>query len=153
MATLLTPASKRKLPHIPNLHRFVYSVPSVLAGSSSPRYLLPVDHNAGILRQIRFFWVNSTTLSLFLGTSDTDFRGTLDEIYRSENTSGFCPPASSLSLIFENSDALVNPGLGSQKQPNLYLEIDNANLGDPTGIISLELIIQAASSRGYENGA
>lgn len=144
MATLLPPDSVRLLPHLANLHRFLFTVPSVLAESSSPRYALQVDHGTGILKQVRAVWPNATTVSLYLGAKDDNYRDTLNEVYRAENVTRMCNSCGILEVIFENTDTYTASTAGN---PFLYVEVDNLGGSLTTGMISLEIIILAASSK------
>ena len=139
MATLLPPDRTKALQHLPNLYRFVYTVPSVLANNSSPRYELPITTKAGMWFQLRISYADMSVMSqAYFFASATAARHSIEMIAHTPEIEG-CFGQSNLGIIFENTD---DPQVAS-----IYMELDNLSLLDPTGEITVEVIVQSAGSQ------
>lgn len=139
MATPLTPSLQKILPNAPGIQRFVYEIPSVLNGTTSPRYELNVQSPQGKIEQIRIAYPTETTTQVFIFSADAATRLTIEEILRTPEFDCYFPQAN-LGVWFENTDPAPAEET-SFGTPNLYIEIDN-NGASATGVITVELIIQ-----------
>lgn len=150
MATPLTPVVSKHLPHLGNMQRFVYEIPSVLPSSTSPRYELDIMTSTGKIAQLRVNYDPGvgldTDVKLYIFTSDLGARKTIDHLIETPTIDDGCfSQAGELGIYFENTDpAVANPAKGTTGIANLYVEVDNLGATNPTGTVSLELIIQAA---------
>ena len=102
MATPLTPIIKRYMNLIAQAHKTVVAIPSVPADDVSPRYEFEIPSKEGIILQVRMAYTSVTTTDLFLFTSDTGARGSLDEIIRAEGIT-MCLQPPPQQIYYENS--------------------------------------------------
>lgn len=139
MATLLPADRSQALKHLPNLYRYVYTIPSTMANSTSPRYALPVRTVAGTWFQLRLAYADTTVLAqAFFFSSDAATRHSIEQIASTPELEG-CFGQSNLGIIFENTD--------DPQDAFIYVEVDNLDLANPTGEITVEVIIQSAGSQ------
>jgi len=145
MATALTPTLQKYMRRLPSYQRFVYDIPSVLAASTSPRYELLINSDEGKIDQLRINYPNITDIKAFIFTSDLGARGTIDHLIETPVIDDGCFSQGNLGILFENTDPEPPSTLDCDLDPKgvykLYIEIDNTG-ASPTGVISLELIIQ-----------
>lgn len=148
MAVALAPTVSKSVPHIANTQRFVFEIPSVLASGSSPIYDLPVTAAAGTIMQFRVAYSGDTQTSFHIGTRDFDFRDTIEEILRAEEIVR-CFQFNHLCVIYENTDtAPATTAKGQTGVAELHLIVDNDGATNATGVIQMELIIQAPGLGG-----
>ena len=138
MAILLTPDVFKPLAHRGTLWKFQFTIPSVLASSTSSRYALPIDTVAGEILQIRLAYGGDTTTQLLLFTADAATRLSIEEVARTPVVTS-CFQQGNLGIIFENTDPV--------QEPTLYVEVDNLGSVNVTEAITLELILRSMGSR------
>ena len=138
MATPTTLLVRKRLKISPHINRLVYSVPSVLPSSTSPRFELELMTPEGTLLQVKFVMSNNALVDIFFGAEDIAFRGTIAEVHNIRSVTQDCPSANNINAIFENTDT---PPAGKNGVEKLYLEIDNRSSLEPTGAITLELMV------------
>ena len=151
--TTLTPTNGnglgRRFRHIPYTTRFVFSIPSVLAGQTSDRYKIDTRAVEGVIQQVRVAYPNSTTTDLFFFTRCDALRGRIMEVLRIVGITQ-CFSQGALNIMWENDDdPLPQPNPCATDVPRetaLYLEIDNTGGVVPTGTIELELIVVTEGS-------
>lgn len=149
MATALTSVVSKRLPQQPNILRFVYEIPSVLPSSTSPRYNLEIDNDNGEILQLRINYTGNTTVEVFIFTADLGVRGTIDHLIETPSITDGCFSQGNLGIWFENTDPDPSPlAKGGTGTSRLYLELDNSGATNPTGVVSVELIIRGYGSAG-----
>jgi len=145
MATPLIPTLSKYMRRLPSYQRFTYSIPSVLAASTSPRYELLINSDEGTIEQLRINYPIATDIKAFIFTSDLGARGTLEHLIETPVIADGCFSQGKLGILFENTDPEVPSTLDCDLDPKgvykLYVEIDNTGVA-ATGIIELELFIQ-----------
>ena len=109
-------------------------IAAVAANTSSSRVGFPIGSKGGILKQVAIHTGNTILFDFRLFTGSSGVAGSVVEIYRAVDVTQFWQKEG-LRIIFSNTDT---PQTGT-----MYIELDNRSLVAGTGIITLQLFIQA----------
>ncbi len=122
-----------------NMYRAVTTFSSVAAASSMSRTVIPLQTFGGRSRQIAVHTANVVKFDFSIFQNATSLSSSIDEIYRMQGATQFWQRANH-DIRFENSD--------TPKATSLFLEFTNANLVIPSGVITLQMYIQAPGTGG-----
>jgi hypothetical protein len=120
-----------------NIYRVFQTFSSVPANSSLARTAVPLNSFGGRILQVAISTANVIEFDFSLFQDTTSLKGSTHEVYRVEGATQFWQREKH-DILFNNSETPITA--------NLYFELTNTSLTVPSGVVTLQLYIQAPGS-------
>jgi hypothetical protein len=122
-----------------NIYRTKQTFSAVPANSSMTRTAIPINTFSGRLKQIAVHTANDVEYDFSIFQNATSLFSSVDELYRVQGANQFWQE-SDHNIRFFNSD--------TPQTTNLFLEFTNRSEVAPSGVITLQMYIEAPGTGG-----
>lgn len=146
---MATPAVRLKFEKLRDVQRCMisrFTIPDTAALTLSPVYSLDVGTREGKIQILRVASVSGADYTVSFRVRDAAANFTVDEVLRVEGITTTGYQEANLGVIYSNEDEVDNPDPDTHflgEIPLLYLQIENVHPAINTGVVTIELVIEA----------